>query len=160
MQTKIATENLIKYYDIENKLKISTILILWSIYKNNTEFLIPTLITNPINITQKIPHPKTWLYLLSNQNQNLKINKNLFPDLFNTFWIMNTHKYLIKYTKNQTNLDQFTQTYLQQIFDTKSTTTSFFNNIKQNQTILTNFIEPLYIEYQQSFLQDIENQNQ
>jgi len=61
-ETKTATENLMTYYDVENKLKIATTIILWSIHKNNTELLTPTLITNPNiikNISQKLPHPKT-----------------------------------------------------------------------------------------------------
>ena len=163
METKIktATDNLIAYYDLENKLKIATIIILWSIYKNNTELLTPTLITNPTiikNISQKLPHPNTWLQSIS--QQNIKLNKNLLPDIFNTFWTINTHKYLIHYTtkKNkEPNLQQFTQTYLQQIFDTKSDTEFPPHFLKPYLNILTNFIEPLYKEYYQQPLYEIQD---
>ena len=160
-KTKTATDNLIAYYDLENKLKIATIIILWSIYKNNTELLTPTLITNPTiikNISQKLPHPKTWLHSIP--KQNIKLNKNLLPDIFNTFWTINTHKYLINYTtkKNkEPNLQQFTQTYLQQIFDTKSDTEFPPHFLKPYLNILTNFIEPLYKEYYQQPLYEIQD---
>jgi hypothetical protein len=160
-KTKTATDNLIAYYDLENKLKIATIIILWSIYKNNTELLTPTLITNPTiikNISQKLPHPNTWLHSIS--QQNIKLNKNLLPDIFNTFWTINTHKYLIHYTtkKNkEPNLQQFTQTYLQQIFDTKSDTEFPPHFLKPYLNILTNFIEPLYKEYYQQPLYEIQD---
>jgi len=160
-KTKTATDNLIAYYDLENKLKIATIIILWSIYKNNTELLTPTLITNPTiikNISQKLPHPNTWLHSIS--QQNIKLNKNLLPDIFNTFWTINTHKYLIHYTtkKNkEPNLQQFTQTYLQQIFNTKSDTEFPPHFLKPYLNILTNFIEPLYKEYYQQPLYEIQD---
>ena len=162
-KTKTATENLITYYDLENKLKIATIIILWSIYKNNTELLTPTLITNPNiikNISQKLPHPKTWLHSIS--QQNIKLNKNLLPDIFNTFWTINTHKYLINYiikNKKEINLQQFTQTYLQQIFDTKSNTEFPPHFLKPYLNVLTNFIEPLYNAYQQTSLQEFAQQH-
>jgi hypothetical protein len=160
-KTKTATDNLIAYYDLENKLKIATIIILWSIYKNNTELLTPTLITNPTiikNISQKLPHPNTWLQSIS--QQNIKLNKNLLPDIFNTFWTINTHKYLIQYTtkKNkEPNLQQFTQTYLQQIFNTKSDTEFPPHFLKPYLNILTNFIDPLYKEYYQQPLYEIQD---
>ena len=160
-KTKTATDNLIAYYDLENKLKIATIIILWSIYKNNTELLTPTLITNPTiikNISQKLPHPNTWLHSIS--QQNIKLNKNLLPDIFNTFWTINTHKYLIQYTtkKNkEPNLQQFTQTYLQQIFNTKSDTEFPPHFLKPYLNILTNFIDPLYKEYYQQPLYEIQD---
>ena len=160
-KTKTATENLITYYEVENKLKIATIIILWSIYKNNTELLTPTLIINPYiikNISQKLPHPNTWLHSIS--QQNIKLNKNLLPDIFNTFWTINTHKYLINYTtknKKETNLQQFTQTYLQQIFDTKSNTEFPPHFLKPYLNVLTDFIEPLYKEYYQQPLYEIQD---